>query len=272
MTTTRKPWTREQLVLVMNLYCRIPFGRQHSRAPEVIELAQVLGRTPGSVAMKLNNLTSLDPEEKARGVVGLPGASQLDRHVWDEFHADWEGMAAESELLWEKTVRHHAALPSAEGERSAKSARPLPEGLPESFPTGSTESKRTVKVRLAQAFFRRTVLAAYHGCCCVSGNPVPELLIASHILPWAAFPEHRANPSNGLCLSRLHDAAFDKGLITFDETRALVLSKRLKDYLLNEAIRVNFASYEGSVLRVPEKFFPEERFLAHHRENIFLDR
>ena len=272
MTTTRKPWNREELVLVMNLYCRIPFGRQHSRAPEVIELAQVLGRTPGSIAMKLNNLTSLDPEEKARGVAGLPGASQLDQQMWDEFHADWEGMAAESELLWEKMVRHHAAFPSVEGERSAKSARSLPEGLPESFPTGPTESKRTVKVRLAQNFFRRTVLAAYHGCCCVSDNPVPELLIASHILPWAAFPEHRANPSNGLCLSHIHDAAFDKGLITFDETRALVLSKRLKDYLPNEAIRVNFASYEGSALRVPEKFFPDEKFLAHHRENIFLDR
>lgn len=108
--------------------------------------------------------------------------------------------------------------------------------------------------------------------CCISGNPIPELLIASHILPWPGFPEHRANPSNGLCLSRLHDAAFDQGLITFDESRRLVLSKRLRDYLPNEAIRVNFSTYEGSALRLPEKFFPEERFLAHHREHTFIDR
>jgi putative restriction endonuclease len=256
----------------MNLYCRIPFGRQHSRAMEVIELAQVLGRTPGSVAMKLNNLTSLDPEEKARGVAGLPGASQLDRQVWDEFHTNWEGMAAESEFLWEKTIRHHEVLPSEEDAGAAKKARPLPEALPDNLPTGPTESERTVKVRLAQVFFRRTVLAAYHGRCCISGNPVPELLIASHILPWAGFAEHRANPSNGLCLSRLHDAAFDQGLIAFDESKRLVLSKRLRDYLPNEAIRVNFSSYEGSALRLPEKFFPEERFLAHHREHIFIDR
>lgn len=90
----------------MNLYCRIPFGRQHSHAPEIIDLAQVLGRTPGSVAMKLNNLTSLDPEEQARGIKGLPGASKLDRQIWDDFHKNWEEMAAESELLWRKIFQN----------------------------------------------------------------------------------------------------------------------------------------------------------------------
>lgn len=117
----------------------------------------------GSVAMKLNNLTSLDPEEKARGVAGLPGASQLDRQVWNEFHADWERMVTESEFLWEKTIRHHEVLPSQEDAGATKKACPLPEALPDNLPTGPTEGERTVKVRLAQGFFRRTVLAAYHG-------------------------------------------------------------------------------------------------------------
>jgi len=181
-------------------------------------------------------------------------------------------MAAESEFLWEKTIRNHEVLPSQADAGTAKKIRSLSEALQDSPPTSATESERTVKVRLAQDFFRRTVLAAYLGRCCISGNPVPELLIASHILPWAGFPEHRANPSNGLCLSRLHDAAFDRGLITVDASLRLVLSKRLRDYLPNEAIRVNFSSYEASALRLPEKFFPEERFLAHHRERIFIDR
>lgn len=234
-------------------------------------MARMLGRTPGSIAMKLNNFTSLDPEEKTRGVTGLPGVSRLDMQVWGEFHADWVGMAAESELLWEKAIHHHETVTVPQYVRTAQQAYPLPEVLPDNLPIGLTESERTVKVRLAQGFFRRTVLAAYHGCCCVSGNPVPELLVASHILPWADFPEHRANPTNGLCLSRLHDAAFDKGLITIDENRRLILSKRLKDYLPNEAIRINFSTYEGRGLRLPEKFFPGEMFLAHHRENIFID-
>ncbi len=137
------------------------------------------------------------------------------------------------------------------------------------LPIKPTESIRTQKVRLAQGFFRRTVLAAYLGRCCISSIPIPELLIASHILPWAFFPEQRTNPCNGLCLSRLHDAAFDEGLITFDEDYRLVLSQRLKDHLPNESLQLNFSSYEGKPLHMPEKFFPDRKFISHHREHIF---
>lgn len=254
-TSKRKFWNHDELLLVMNLYCRIPFGRQHSRAPEVIELANVLGRTPGSVAMKLNNLTSLDSEELARGVKGLTGASQLDRRVWEEFHEDWERLALESEQLREQVTSSKRPMMPDEGVSG--------EGL--------TESERTVKVRLVQGFFRRMVLAAYQSQCCVSGNPLAELLVASHILPWADHPEHRVNPRNGLCLSRLHDGAFDQGLIAFDDDYRLLLSKRIRDYLTIQAIRDNFACYEGKPMRLPEKFYPDQDFLASHRERLFQD-
>lgn len=270
MPSIRKPWSRTELLLVMNLYCRIPFGRQHSHAPEVIKLAQVLGRTPGSVAMKLNNFTSLDPEEKARGIKGLPGASKLDQQVWDEFHRNWEEMAADSELLWKQMVDNQDLPPSFEKPAENAEEKVFPSDI-NKLPTGPTESIRTQKVRLAQGFFRRTVLAAYLGRCCISNIPIPELLIASHILPWALFPEQRINPCNGLCLSRLHDTAFDEGLITFDEDYRLVLSRRLKDHLPNKSLQVNFSSYEGQPLRMPEKFFPEMKFLNHHQEHIFQE-
>lgn len=253
----RKPWDRNELLLVMSLYCQIPFGRQHSRAPEVIELANALGRTASSVAMKLNNFTSLDPEELARGVKGLPGASQLDRRVWTEFHENWERLVIESEQL-----RTQIRLDPPENLMGEEMKLPV---------ESPTEAERTTKVRLAQGFFRRTVLAAYQNKCCVSGNPVTELLIASHILPWAGHPEHRVNPRNGLCLSRLHDGAFDQGLITFDCDYRLVLSKRLRDQLSNRAIHDNFVCYEGKPLNLPEKFFPDQCFLSVHRETIFQE-
>jgi putative restriction endonuclease len=53
--------------------------------------------------------------------------------------------------------------------------------------------------------------------CCISGINVPRLLVASHIKPWSEFPEERLDPRNGLCLSSIHDAAFDAGLITLDK-------------------------------------------------------
>jgi len=115
------------------------------------------------------------------------------------------------------------------------------------------------------------VLAAYQDQCCVSGNPLTELLVASHILPWATHPEHRVNPRNGLSLSRLHDAAFDRGLVTFDEDYRLVVSKRIRSHFTNEAVRDNFARYEGRPLRFPEKFYPDRLFLSGHRELIFRE-
>jgi predicted restriction endonuclease len=256
-------WSREETILAMNLYCRIPFGRQHSRTPEIMELAKALGRTPGSVAMKLNNITSIDPEEQARGVKGLHRASKMDRIIWAEFHTNWEKMAAESEYLWQQIVAQHKPI----GNDSITAN--ITVELEKIDLTGPTEATRTTKIRLAQSFFRQTVLSAYLGRCCVSGIPMPELLIASHIMPWSDFPDQRINPCNGLCMSRLHDAAFDRGLIAFDENYRLVLSTRLKDHLPNESLNANFVAYEGNELRLPEKFHPDKTFLTHHREHIF---
>lgn len=246
-------WTREELVMAMNLYCQIPFGRQHSRAPEVVELAKMIGRSPGSVAMKLNNLASIDPAERERGIKGLANASQSDRQVWAEFESDWERLAIESE-----------ALRQALGKSTSADSK-----VPEPVLDMITETDRKQKVRVAQGFFRRMVLASYRNQCCVTGNPIPELLVASHILPWATHPEERVNPRNGLCLSRLHDTAFDQGLISFDGDGQLLLSRRLKGFTGSKTLRENFTRYEGQKMKLPEKFHPDEDFLAWHRDTIF---
>jgi putative restriction endonuclease len=251
-------WTREQLVLALNLYYRIPFGRQDKRTAEVIALAKAIGRTPSAVAMKLNNFTSIDPGEKGR-VKGLAGASDRDREVWAEFHANWAPMAAKSEALWNARVGEAPHGDDVEGERTS-----------DAIFDGPTEASRTTTVRRAQAFFRRAVLSAYERRCCVSGIPLKELLVASHIIPWADSAADRVNPANGLCLSRLHDGAFDKGLVTFDKERRLVLGKRLRDQLSNDVLRQSFQRFEGKPIRLPTRCLPEERFLAYHREHRFV--
>jgi hypothetical protein len=267
----RRQWSREELLLAMNLYCRIPFGRQHSRSREVAELAKVLNRSPSSVAMKLNNFTSLDPTEAARGIRGLSGASKLDKQVWDEFHSDWQALAAESEELWRQRVGLRFGH---DGESADDQIQPEETGeghcrVPMRQSAGPTEGYQTVKVRYAQGFFRRSVLAAYNYRCCISGIPVPELLVASHILSWSRFPNHRVNPRNGLCLSRLHDAAYDSGFITLNEERRLVLSPALREYMISETLRRNFLPFEGKPIHLPEKFLPDADFLRRHRDEIF---
>jgi putative restriction endonuclease len=129
-----------------------------------------------------------------------------------------------------------------------------------------------VRVRRGQQFFRQAVLNSYGIRCCISGITIPRLLIASHIKPWNEFPAERLNPRNGLCLSTLHDAAFDDGLITLDEKRRVVLSKRLRSYLPQQALANNFVAFEGKVIDPPEKLAePDEDFLSYHRTKIFTD-
>ena len=253
----RRDWTHDELTLAMNLYCQLPFGRLHKANSEIISLAQVIGRTPSSVAMKLCNLASLDPAHQQRGVKGLSSVSKGDREIWQEFHSDWERLSVESESLRERLGI--TSVPSkSESTRRSK----------EAF-TGDTEGSRTVKVRLAQRFFRKSVLASYQSRCCVTDIAIPSLLVASHILPWSSFPTHRADPRNGLCLSRIHDAAFDQGLVTFDSDYRLILSRELRSATTNEVLRTSFLAFEGRPLRLPEKFRPDPTFLEKHRAEVF---
>jgi predicted restriction endonuclease len=254
-----KPWTHDELVVVCNLYFTLPFGQMHSRNPIVVLLARALGRTPGSVAMKLVNFASFDPFHRARGVSGLQGVSRADRDVWEEFRSNWEASAYRSE----KSLR--SLFPP---EKVASKQEEMASLLLQAT-NRPTDAVASVRVRTMQSFFRRAVLSAYKSRCCVTGNPVPGLLVASHILPWSEFARERINPTNGLCLVAHFDKAFDQGLITFGKDMRLRLSAKLRTYLPNEAVESQFISMDGAPLQMPERFPPDATFLEYHRENVF---
>lgn len=77
-------WTRDQLLIAFILYSQLPFGRLHSRNPDIIRYAKLINRTPSALAMKLVNLASLDPFIIDSGRTGLRGASNADRALWQE--------------------------------------------------------------------------------------------------------------------------------------------------------------------------------------------
>jgi putative restriction endonuclease len=231
----------------------------HARNPRIIEVARLLGRTPSSLAMKLVNFASLDPAQQARGIRGLVGHSHADEQVWHQFQTNWERMGLTSETRLE--VLRAAQTTKVAGSQIERSFRIPVDAI--------TEVKATVKVRTMQSFFRKVVLAAYNSTCCITGNPVEDLLVASHILPWSAFPNERLNPRNGLCLAAHFDRAFDHGLVTFDEHLRLVLSPIIRRHLPNEAIESEFASREGRSMVCPDRFAPDADFMAHHRAHVF---
>jgi predicted restriction endonuclease len=254
-------WTREHFLIALNLYCKLPFGKLHKGNPLIIEVAQKMGRTSSSLAMKLCNFASLDPVQKARGIRGLANATKQDKEMWDEFrgHISTLGVASE-ELLHDLFTRdNEKELDFLERDRIRLVS-----------PVGPTETTSTIKVRRGQQFFRQAILNAYGLRCCITGIHVPRLLIASHIKPWRDFPNERLNPRNGLCLSNLHDAAFDSGLITLDENLSVVLSKKLRRFFPQPTLEQNFVPFEGKSIQLPEKLSePDPEFIRYHREKIF---
>jgi hypothetical protein len=255
-------WTRHELLIALNLYHKLTFGQMHARQPAIVALAEKMGRGANSLAMKLCNFASLDPALKVRGIKGLSGASALDRAMWTEFHENLSEAAPASEeafrALFGADETNQVEVTPAEGVRVRK------------MPTGPTETERTVKERRGQEYFRDAVLNNFGGRCGVCGLAVRELLIASHILPWGKFEAERLNVRNGLCLSRLHDAAFDNWLISFDDDLHLLLSPRLKEALPQRSLADNFVAYEGEPLHLPsDAALPEAKFLAVHRKKFY---
>ena len=254
-------WTREHLLIALNLYCKLPFGSFDHKNPIVQEVAAKMGRTSSSLAMKLSNFASLDPVQRARGIKGLEGASKQDKLMWAEFQNKLPVLGTESEQLLHDlfTKDETKEVDFLQRDKARLVA-----------PSGPTEVETTVKARRGQQFFRQTVLNAYDVRCCITGIQVPRLLKASHIKPWGKFPEHRLDPRNGLCLSAIHDAAFDAGLIALDDQLKVILSKRLHNFLPQSTLEHNFLLFDGQPIRMPEKLAePDPEFIRYHRENIF---
>jgi putative restriction endonuclease len=260
-------WTREHALIALNLYGKLQFGQFHHNNPVIIDVASRMGRSPSSLAMKLSNLASLDPVQRARGIKGLSGASKQDREMWNEFKSNLNDLGPVSEQLL-----HDLFTPDNDREVDflARDKVRLERSSNLVAPSGSTESTASVKVRRGQQFFRQTILNAYGVRCCISGINVPRLLVASHIKRWAEHPAERLNPRNGLCLSNLHDAAFDEGLIALDEELSVILSKRLRAYFPQVVLEQNFVPFEGMPIRLPEKIAePDPEFLRYHRKRVF---
>ncbi len=256
---TGQGWSRNELLVALNLYCRLPFGKLHRGNSDIIALAQKIGRTPSALAMKLVNFASFDPVHQARSAKGLANASRADKEIWDEFQANPEEFAYNSQQQYQQVIELGQIigedLPSLSDEIT--------------LPSGPTEALRTVRARLVQSFFRDAVLSSYGYTCTVCGIDLPELLTASHIIPWSKEVARRADPSNGLSLCTLHDRAFDRGLFTLDNSFQILLSSKAKRTTDSKMQQTAFWEVEGQAIILPKRFLPDLNALSYHRERIF---
>lgn len=166
--------------------------------PGILFLAAESPKGPWLLALsRVTVAQAFGPEEALLG----PGASRL-------LFPDLPGLHAAVARAWHLS-KQLADDPLAEFEAATA-------GLPR-----TTEAERQVVQRVGQDNFRDRLMTDWSGRCPLTGITDSALLRASHIIPWAecGSDAERLDPENGLLLSALWDAAFDRALVSDDQGR-----------------------------------------------------
>lgn len=253
-----KLWTYEETLAVFALYMQM-HTRDLSKEedPDIIALASALERTPGSIAMKLQNVLAKDPNATRES---YGNAAAMIAQMWQDFAVRGDEFVRETIAAYNRAMSGEMfGMPAMTVEYESRKGR---------------EALALTPKRLDQAYFRKSLLHLYDYRCCVTGLGLEQLLVASHIKPWAAAEPHseRVNAENGLLLNSLHDAAFDRGLITLDESYRLVMSKRIGNLVKSdgsEALRWLWST-RGRTIRLPKSHRPRIEFIKYHQDVVFL--
>lgn len=255
MPNQHNKWTREELILTLSVYFQLPFGRLNRSTPEVMELARIIGRTDNSAALRLVNFAACDPYILATGRTGMPAGIPVCKPIWDEFAGDKERLFMEAQRIKAEMLQKpiEETLHITQNELEGK------------------ERETVIRQRVNQSVFRTMILQNYENRCAVTGINIPDLLVASHIIPWAeSSAQEKLSPDNGICLSALYDKAFDRGLMTISpDDYSICLSSALREYETKEYFDQHFGSIAGKKIIMPVEHYPNRDYLAYHRDNIF---
>jgi hypothetical protein len=124
------------------------------------------------------------------------------------------------------------------------------------------EREAIVKIRVNQDKFRQGLLNKYAHCCLCGVNNA-NLLVASHIKPWAESDEHeKLDLNNGLLLCPNHDKLFDMGLISFDDTGNMLISSNV-DNVNRIFMNIN------TTMKIDVNGDNKE-YIRYHRENVWM--
>ncbi len=245
-------WTRDEEILALYAYCHVPFNKASNSNPWIIKVANLIGRTPAAVKMKIGNFGAFDPQLKAKGIVGLTGTSKLDKEIWNEYYGHWDKLAYDAEVLI-----------AQKENKSLENLLGLPKG---------EEAIVTVKRRINQSFFRDSVLASYNTTCCISGITNKEVLEACHIIAWSEDESLRTDPTNGLCMNALFHKAYDKLLVSITPDYILKICDEFMNTPTVEATSSYLKSLHNHKIILPTRFLPNPENLEAHYARYKAER
>lgn len=128
-------------------------------------------------------------------------------------------------------------------------------------------AKAEISIRLGQSKFRKGVLTNFHNKCALTGIRESNLIVASHIVPWAQNKSSRGDYRNGICFYVELDSLFDKGYFSLNNDLIVIITERLYD--LSDNLRAILLDLKGKQLSQPKDSIKEE-YLEYHREEILI--
>lgn len=188
-------WTRDELVLALDLYFRIDPIRDRERHPEVIGLSTLLRsiadpeqvadpryRSAQSVHAKLQNFMRLDPD---RQIAGLPSGGKADEIVWATFAMDRPRLQAVARAIRSALPEHSAAVSAPIDEDDE-----APEGRVLARLHRTRERNRKLIEKKKAAVLRATGRLACEVCAFDFGERFGELgqgfIECHHVIPLAS--------------------------------------------------------------------------------------
>jgi putative restriction endonuclease len=247
----RKKWTYLETALCLYAYMnagrKVPTGANHL----IAELSKLTLRTKDSIILKTANFRSLDHSVLSKG---MSHVSKLDRLVW----LTLERSPQRLQRIWDETLNDRYAKKKLSDGDDRVAFNPIATGV----------TKRAINTRIGQEALRSLTLENYNYACSFCGLDYPDILIASHIVPWSKRADIRGDPRNVICLCANHDRAFDRGILSIDNEYKILVSKGIKRYAQTDAI---FGSISGNKILLPsdKRLWPDKNFLRYHRKKIF---
>lgn len=244
-------WTISEEILSLYLYMASGRRVASPRRRLAGKIASISGKSVDSIILKTANFRSLDPLSESKG---MENVSRLDEYVWSRYGGSLSELEAMANGILEN--------PESIGEE----ARLGPVDNPSSYDIPDSTSK--TKRRLGHERVRSMALSNYGKRCCICGIDHPDLLRASHIIPWSTRTDTRGDPRNVLCLCTFHDSLFDSGLIGVRDNFTLLLSPELSDY---PGTAVKVSDLAGRSIRLPARkgAKPVPAYLEYHRTHVF---
>jgi hypothetical protein len=123
-----------------------------------------------------------------------------------------------------------------------------------------TEKNQIVSARIGQGIFRRKLINEI-GTCFMTSVDDSKLLIASHIKPWRESNNfERLDVKNGFLLTPTYDKLFDRGLISFKNSKEIIISSQLSSSNKENLGLIDRKKYSELPI------FGREKYLEHHRD------